>query len=226
MLIPSNASAGSNSVATTTANGIWYGSIQARYFRLNVTGISAGTTAGTIIFSTAPKPAQFTPINNPSVTAAASTGSTVPAGAFYKGLLAQTANPTAATAGNLVGALSDKLGKQVVVGSIRDLKVTQQTTITSSVTETTVLTAVASTFLDVYGVIITNTSATACEVVFRDATAGTVRFSVMVPASDTREFMLPESAAHVQSAVNNNWTATCGTSVASIKITMLAVKNT
>ena len=160
-----------------------------------------------------------------NVGASTATGSAVPANAFYKGLQAQTANPTAATAGNLVGALADKLGKQVVVGSIRDLKVQQQTTITSSVAETTVLTAVASTFLDVYGVIVVNSSASACDVTFKDATAGTTRFNIYVPAGDTRGFMLSESAAHSQAVVNNNWTATCGTSVASIKITMLAVKN-
>lgn len=153
------------------------------------------------------------------------TGTSVPASASYLGLLAQTANPSAATPGNLVGALADKLGKQVVVGSIRDLKVQQQTTITASTGETTVLTQVASTFLDVYGVIIANTSASACDVTFKDSTGGTTRFDFQVPAGDTRGFMLPESGAIPQATVNNNWTATCGTSVTSIKITMLAVKN-
>lgn len=141
------------------------------------------------------------------------------------GGIARTTNPTAVGNGERVGFIADKLGKQVVVGSIRDLKTQQQTTITSSTAETTVLTAVASTFLDVYGVIVTNTSGTACDVTFKDATAGTTRFNVYVPAGDTRGFMLVESAAHNQATVNNNWTATCGTSVASIKITVLAVKN-
>lgn len=160
-----------------------------------------------------------------NVGASSATGSSVPANAFFNGLLAQTGNPSAATPGNLVGALADKLGKQVVVGSIRDLKVQQQTTITSSTAETTVLTSVASTFLDVYGVIVVNSSATATNVTFKDATAGTTRFNIYVPAGDTRGFMLPESGAHNQAVVANNWTATCGTSVASILITMLAVKN-
>lgn len=108
----------------------------------------------------------------------------------------------------------------------RDLKTTQATTITSSTSETTVLTAVAATFLDVYGVIVANTSATAVDVTFKDATAGTTRFNVYVPAGETRGFMLPPDGAHPQTTVNNNWTATCGTSVASVKITMMAVKNT
>jgi len=141
------------------------------------------------------------------------------------GGIGHTANPSAVTDGQRVNSTFDKLGKMVVVGSIRDLKVQQFTTITSSVAETTVLTAVASTFLDVYGVIIENTSASSCKVTFKDATAGTTRFELTVPAGDTRGFMLPESGAYPQAVVNNNWTATCGTSLASIVITMLAVKN-
>lgn len=156
---------------------------------------------------------------------AGATGSAIPANASYNGLIAKTANPSAASDGNLVGALSDKLGKQVVVGSIRDLKGNQFTTITSSTSETTVVTAVASTFLDVYGVIVENTSATASKVTFKDSTAGTTQFEIYVPAGDTRGFMLPESGAFKQTTVNTNWTATCGTSVASIVISMLYVKN-
>lgn len=157
--------------------------------------------------------------------ATSATGSAVPAKASYKGLIAKTANPSAASDGNLVGALADKLGKQVVVGSIRDLKGDQFTTLTSTTTETTIITAVASTFLDLYGLIIENTSATATEVSFRDVAAGSVRFAFEIPAGDTRGFMLPESGAFKQASVNTAWTAQCGTSVASVKISALYVKN-
>ena len=154
------------------------------------------------------------------------TGSAVPAGATYKGLLAKTANPSAASDGNMVGAMSDKLGRQVVVvGNVRDNKGNQLTTITSSTSETTVVTAVASTFLDVYGCIVVNSSASATLVTFKDSTGGTNQFDIYVPAGETRGFMLPSSDAFKQTAVNNNWTATCGTSVASVVITMLYVKN-
>lgn len=138
----------------------------------------------------------------------------------------RTTNPTASGDGQGVIMLADKLGKQVVVGSIRDLKANQVTTITSSTSETTIATAVASTFLDLYGIIITNTSATAVNVAIKDATAGTTRFNIAVPAGDTRGFMLPEGGAMKQSAVNNNWTATCSASVASVVITALTVSNT
>jgi len=138
---------------------------------------------------------------------------------------ARTTNPTAVADADRVNAIYDKLGKQIVVGSIRDMKGVQHTTITSSTSETTIATAAASTFLDLYGLIITNTSATACSVTIKDATAGTTRLVVEVPATDTRGFMANESAAIPQATVNNNWTATCGTSVASIEITALYVKN-
>lgn len=139
---------------------------------------------------------------------------------------ARTTNPTAVSDADRTNFIADKLGKQIVVGSIRDLKGNQFTTITSSTGETTVVTAVASTFLDVYGVIVENTSATACKVTFKDSTAGTTQFEIYVPAGDTRGFTLSESAAFKQTTVNNNWTATCGTSVASIVISALFVKNT
>lgn len=141
------------------------------------------------------------------------------------GGLAKTANPTAVADGDRVNALFDKTGKQVIVGSIRDLKGVQKTTITSSTSETTIITAVASTYLDLYGLIIANTSATACNVTIKDSTAGTTRAIIAVPAGETRGFMLPESASIVQASTNNNWTATCSASVASIEITALFVKN-
>lgn len=138
---------------------------------------------------------------------------------------ARTTNPTAVADADRANFITDKLGKQVVVNSIRDLKVVQKTTITSSTSETTVGSAVASTFLDLYGLLITNTSATPCNVTIKDATSGTTRAIIAVPAGDTRGFVLTESAAIPQAAVNNNWTATCSASVASIEITALFVKN-
>ncbi len=139
---------------------------------------------------------------------------------------ARTTNPTAVADADRSNFITDKLGKQIVVGSIRDLKANQVTTITSSTSETTIVTAVGSTFLDMYGLIISNTSATAVNVAIKDATAGTTRFNFSVPAGDTRGFMLPEGGAIKQSAVNNNWTATSSASVASLVITALTVANT
>ena len=141
------------------------------------------------------------------------------------GGVARTSNPTAVDSGDRAPILLDKLGKQVVVGAIRDLKGHQATTITSSTTETTIVTAAASTFHDLYGLILSNTSATAIEVEIRDITAGGTPFTIYVPAGDTRGFMLDPGAAIKQGTVNSAWTAKCSASVASLKVTAFFVKN-
>lgn len=164
--------------------------------------------------------------DTPAVSGQTAAGSALTVNPVTTGGQAKTANPTAVTDGQVVNATFDKLGKQVVVGSVRDLKANQVTTITSSTSETTIVTAVASTFLDLYGLIITNTSATAVNVAIKDVTAGTTRLNIAVPAGDTRGYMLPESGGIKQSAVNNNWTATSSASVASLVITALTVANT
>lgn len=152
-------------------------------------------------------------------------GSSIAVAPITHGGQAKTANPTAVADGQVVNATYDKLGKQVVVGSIRDLKGRQTTTITASTSETTIVTAVASTFLDIYGLVLANSGATATTVQLRDSTAGTVLGTFYVPAGDTRGFMLPESAALAQTTVNNNWTAQCGSSTSSMIVTALYVKN-
>lgn len=139
---------------------------------------------------------------------------------------ARTTNPTAVADADVSNFIADKLGKQVTVGSIRELKGRQRTVITASTAETTIVTAVAATFLDVYRLVIANTSATACQVDIRDATAGSIVDTLEVPANGTVGWSGPESSAANQSTVNNNWTATCGTSVSSIIITAYYVKNT
>lgn len=138
---------------------------------------------------------------------------------------AVTSIPTAVSANDRVNAQFDIYGKQVVIEGLREMKGSQITTITSSTSETTVVTADATYKLDIYGIILTNTSATPTEVSFKDSTSGTTRFTLSVPENDMRGFMLPISAAHLQTTSNNNWTATCADSVASIIITVLYIKN-
>lgn len=98
-------------------------------------------------------------------------------------------------------------------------------TISSSTAETDVLAAIASTFQDVTLVLVNNTSATATRVDFRDAAAGTVRFSVYVPAGDIRGFNC-SLTPFLQATANNKWTAQCSGSVADIRITLQAIKRT
>lgn len=140
------------------------------------------------------------------------------------GGVGKTANPTAVSDGQRVNALFDKLGKQVVVGAVRDLKGKQFTTIYTSTGTTTVVTAVASTFLDVYGCIVTNRASASNLVTFTDSANGSAVFSFEVPATDTRGFMLPVDSAIPMASSGNIWQATCGTS-GSVEVTMLYVKN-
>jgi hypothetical protein len=141
------------------------------------------------------------------------------------GGVARTSNPTAVTNGQRVNGIFDKLGKQVVVGALRDVKGVQKTTI-SVTTETTVVTAGgANVFNDVYAIIVTNTSATGVSIDFKDATAGTTRMTLYAPATDTRGFTVPVDSAMVQAVANNNWTATASGAVSSLQITVLYVSN-
>ena len=151
-------------------------------------------------------------------------GAAVPGNANYTGAQAKTALPTAASDGNIVGLTADKFGRQVVVTeSVRDLKANIPVlTLTSTTSETTLIASAASTFNDITSIMVENTSATATEVVFKDSTAGTTQFYVYVPAGDMRGF---SNCFFKQTTANNNWTATCTTSVASIKISGTYVKN-
>ena len=141
------------------------------------------------------------------------------------GGVARTSNPTAVTNGQRVNGIFDKLGKQVVVGALRDVKGVQKTSITTN-TETTVLTAgAAGVFNDVYAIVLTNKSATGVSVDFKDATAGTTRMTLYAPATDTRGFTVAVDSAMVQAVAANNWTATSSAAVTSLEITMLYVSN-
>jgi hypothetical protein len=205
--------AGTNGIGKLTANsGVTIGAVEIASAQTlaTVTTVSTVTTCSTV-----------TTLTGSSI----ASGSSDSGNPHKIGAVAHTAAPTAVTDGQRVNLIADKVGKLITAGSIRDLKVIEQTTITSSTSETTIAAAVASTFKDLYGLIITNTSATGTKVTIKDSTSGTTRAVIYVPANDTRGFMLHESAALPQATTNTAWTATCGTSVASIEITALTVKN-
>jgi hypothetical protein len=108
----------------------------------------------------------------------------------------------------------------------RPNKGVQQTAITTAAVETTIITAgAAGVFRDLYGLILANTGATATSVTIKDATTGTTRMILQVPAGDTRGFMLPCESAIPQAVAANNWTATLGSSTTSLQVTALWVKN-
>lgn len=155
------------------------------------------------------------------------TGSAVPANAVYRGGIAKTALPTAATDGNLTGAMVDKFGRQVTLtATIRDLVGTQATTISASTTETTIVTAgAAGVFNDLVMLIISNTStATNTRIDFRDATAGSILFSIQSNGGQPPVgFALPVPIPQTTAA--NNWTAQCATSTTDIRIYAVFAKN-
>lgn len=143
------------------------------------------------------------------------------------GGVARTANPTSVAGGDRVNASFDDLGRIVVVPhQVRDLVVHQQTAITNSTTETTILAAgAAGVFHDILAIILANTDATDSAVVtIKDATAGTTRLIVPVPAYGTVIIQLPIPLTQASAA--NTWTATVDVNtVGSLQVTVLAVKN-
>jgi hypothetical protein len=90
-------SANSTPITSSGSVAIYSGNTQYRYFRLNVTGISALTTAGVIIFSTLGLQTLGAVVANSqqgtwTVGSNSATGSAVPATAFYMGIQAGTGN--------------------------------------------------------------------------------------------------------------------------------------
>lgn len=129
---------------------------------------------------------------------------------------------TAVSDGDRTDVATDAQGRVIVErDGPRDLDVIASITITSSTAETDLLAAVASTFQDIIDVVVANKSATGTLVSFKDSAAGTTRFVLYVPAGATVGF---SGQRWPQATVNNKWTATCGTSVDSVYISVRARK--
>lgn len=141
------------------------------------------------------------------------------------GAVARTAPPTAVAAGDRVDLLADIYGRLTMRLCLREQQVWQTTTITSSTAETTILTADVTYKLDVYAVIVSNTSATNTSVTLRDATAGGTARVFRISAGAMVGFVFTESSGLLQAAANNNWTLTSSVSVASLEVTVGAIKN-
>lgn len=139
------------------------------------------------------------------------------------GGVARNSNATSVANLDRVNATFDLGGRQVIkLGNPRGLFIQNTITLTTT-TETTLLAAAASTFHDMTCLMATNTSATAVRIDFRDATAGTVRFSLAIAANGGAVINFPYPIE--QTAVNNNWTAQLSGAVTDIRIFAQAVKN-
>ncbi len=143
------------------------------------------------------------------------------------------ATPIVLTDGEAAAPALDVSGRLLMGGTGstpaagRAIKFRSSTTITTSTAETTIISAIAATFIDVFRLIIANTSLTACNVTIRDATGGGTTIVFAVPAGETRGFSAGDLASAMnQGTVNNNWTATCSASVTSIIISAEYLKNT
>lgn len=140
------------------------------------------------------------------------------------GFQARTTNPAAVADADRVNGIADKLGRQVItLGQVRGLKIKNTITLTST-TETTLLAAAASTFHDITKIMVSNTSATAVRVDFRDDTAGTVMFSIYAPAGQVVGIACADDPIE-QSTVNKNWTAQLSAGVTDVRIFAQAHKN-
>ena len=99
--------------------------------------------------------------------------------------IARQANPTAITAGGVVKSTHDDLGRQVFrAHQVRDLISTARAVLTTG-TETTLLAAVAGSFLDLVSVMCANNSDAATSVDLRAVTAGNIVQTIQVPANGT-----------------------------------------
>jgi hypothetical protein len=150
---------------------------------------------------------------------------TAPANALYQGVRGATTNPTPVTDGQLVVPLADDTGKLVVVlNAPRDLVGRQTTAIVSTMTEKTIVTAIASTFADITGMQITNASATIpVTVTIKDSTSGTTVkvYDLAAGGGIVVTFNPPLN----QTTVNTNWTATLSVATVTVDVNVDYVKN-
>lgn len=138
---------------------------------------------------------------------------------------ARTTNPTAVADADRVDATYDDIGRAVVVPhAVRDLVGHQATTIASSSSETTIITAAGSgVFADLLSITLTNATATATLATLKDATTGTTRAIYAIAASGgiTVSFPVPLP----QATANNNWTITLSSGAVTVYIHAVYVKN-
>ena len=141
------------------------------------------------------------------------------------GGVGRSANPSKVGSGDRVNSFLDLVGRLVVVlQQCRDLVAVNNITLSNG-TETTLLAAGGvGVFHDAVLISGANNSNAAVTVDIRDATAGTVKFSLDIPASGTQSmtFQIP----YPQTTANGNWTVDMaditGTNV---KLLIQAIKN-
>ena len=192
-------------------------------FSLEQTGINKVIVAG--VSQTGSGNGQRVVVDSmPGITGIAGVGVAAAGAPVQVGVVAATSIQTARTTGQMVLNAHDKIGRYVGSNEqIRELTTMAPMVTLASTTETTIVAAVAAIFNDLRGLLITNTSATGVRVDFRTVAAGSVVFSVFVPATTTITVSLPIVAK--QAAVNTAWTAQLGAAVTDVRITAFAIQS-
>jgi hypothetical protein len=131
--------------------------------------------------------------------------------------------PVAAEVDPLTGQLQ-VAGNLFVSSSARGSISDQNTTITSSTSATTIVSAIAATYCDLLSLVLTNTSSTGSEVQLFNDDGTTIRNVFYVPPTDTRGIVFSEP--FMAAASNVTWKLKTVTSIASLKITAQFIKNT
>lgn len=140
------------------------------------------------------------------------------------GAVARTTLPTAVAGGDRVDLFADDLGRIVTYDvAPRDRIVHNRIALTDT-TETTLIAAGGAGVLrDLVDLTISNESSSQVRVDIRDATAGTVRYSVALAASAggvSKTFRVPLT----QAAANTAWTAQLSTAVSTVYVNAEAVE--
>jgi len=188
-----------------------------------------GTPAG-LLYDVYADPVTLEPIDTTATVpvAGADAHDAVPASnPFGIAALAATALPAGVSNADLVRLLADQFGRLITRSVPRELIVPVTTLINNSTSAVDLFAAGGSgILLDLYFVLITNTSATATEIAFKDAAAGTTRFTLSAPANDSRGYVIGSDAGWPQAVANNKWTITAADLIASdIHVSALAAKN-
>ncbi|MDM0042157.1 hypothetical protein QTI05_24175 [Variovorax sp. J22R193] len=240
--VPITAGSGT-SIATDDVSGDQYQRVKitdgtadsANHLTVNASGealvkVNAALPAGTNnigdvdVLSLPALPTGTNAIGTVTTVGAAASGASVSGNPVLNGARAATANPTAVTDGQAIALMTDKVGRLVTVPMhSRALMGKQATTITSSTSATTVVSAIVSTFTDITSFTVTNSSSTATLVTLTDGTTAMIFSLAAGPgAGFTKEFSTPLYAT----TANTAWTLQCGTSVASIYCNIVYAKNT
>ena len=125
--------------------------------------------------------------------------------------------------GDVALAAYDHTGRAIIAGQGDRTGVKKGNITLSTTTETTLLALTAARFHDITMLAASNTSATDVRIDFRDDTAGTIIFSMMLAAAGGG-FVMPFPTPWPQGLAGDNWTAQLSTAVTDVRIAVWAVE--